>query len=204
MHDDVRPDAPDARCLFGIASEQRGHFTADQARGCGYSWALLAHHARRGRFIRLQRGLYRLRDYPSAPGDEVVAAWLAAGRDAAVVSHESALDWLGLSDVVPDTIHLTVPRARRFRASWPGVTVHTVSRPLGPDEVITRDGVRLTSATRTLVDVARAGTAPEQVIAALRQAIARGLATRAGLELAAHRGGGRVARLTHRALESGT
>jgi predicted transcriptional regulator of viral defense system len=202
MHDTLQIDSPDARRLFDISSEQRGYFTAEQARGCGYSWALLAHHARSGKFVRIQRGLYRLRDYPTAPGDEVVAAWLATGKDVAVVSHDSALEWLGLSDVVPDTIHLSLPRARRFHTSGPGVTVHTVSQPLGRDEVIRRDGLPLTSAARTIVDVARTGTAPEQVIAAVHQAIKRGLATRDGLEMAARRGGERVARLIRQAIEA--
>jgi hypothetical protein len=38
---------------------------------------------------------------------------LAVGKDAAGVSHETALDLLDLSDVIPDTVHLTVPRTRR-------------------------------------------------------------------------------------------
>lgn len=202
MHDTVDSNTPNTLHLFEIASEQRGYFTAEQARSCGYSWALQAHHARSGKFIRLQRGLYRLRDYPTAPGDEVVAAWLAAGRDVAVVSHGSALEWLGLSDAVPEAIHLTVPRAQRYRASRSGVTVHTISQPLDRDEVIARDGIRLTSAARTIVDAARAGTAPEQIIIAVRQAITRGLATHDRLEKAARRGGGRVVRLIRQALEA--
>jgi hypothetical protein len=48
---------PDRARLFEIASEQGGYFTAEQARACGYGWALLSHHVRRGRFIRVPRGL---------------------------------------------------------------------------------------------------------------------------------------------------
>src|SRR3989442_13049990 len=114
--------------LFAVASQQGGHFTADQARRCGYTWALLSHHALRGRFVRIRRGLYRLRDYPSSPGEDVLAGWLAVGRDDAVVSHESALALLGLSDVVPDRVHLTVSRARRGRKAPPGVRMHTTTQ----------------------------------------------------------------------------
>lgn len=103
---------PDRLCLFGTASEQGGYFTAEQARACGYGFALLSHHAKTGRFIRVRRGLYRLREYPSSPREDVLAAWLALGKDVAVVSHESALDLLDLSDVIPDAAHLTVPRSR--------------------------------------------------------------------------------------------
>src|SRR3990172_11685374 len=124
MNDTATPISPDARALFAIASAQAGYFTAAQARESGYSSQLLAHHARTGRFLRIARGLYRLRDYPSAPREEIVAAWLRAGTDA-VVSHESALDLFGLSDVIPNAIHLTVPRARRKLARTAGVVVHT-------------------------------------------------------------------------------
>ena len=48
---------PDRMCLFHVASGQAGYFTAEQARGCGYSRALLSHHARSGRFIRARYGL---------------------------------------------------------------------------------------------------------------------------------------------------
>src|SRR5580658_3800890 len=85
--------------LFELASEQGGYFTAAQARARGFSKALLAHHAKSGRFLRVQQGLYRLREYPSSPREEVIAAWLATGKEVGVVSHDSALDLLALSYV---------------------------------------------------------------------------------------------------------
>ncbi|MBI2918353.1 MAG: type IV toxin-antitoxin system AbiEi family antitoxin domain-containing protein [Chloroflexi bacterium] len=42
--------------LFDIASEQGGYFTSEQAQSRGFSWALLSHHAKTGRFIRVRRG----------------------------------------------------------------------------------------------------------------------------------------------------
>src|SRR5207248_3046491 len=110
---------PDSLCLFEVASEQGGYFTAEQARACRYSFALLSHHVKSGRFLRIRRGLYRLRDYPSSPREDVLAAWLAVGKESAVVSHDSALDLLDLSDVIPDAAHLTVPRFRRNVPSLP-------------------------------------------------------------------------------------
>ena len=89
-------------CLFRVASGQAGYFTAAQARVCGFSRALLSHHARSGRFPRISHGLYRFREYPSSPREHVLAAWLAVGKDVSVVSHESALDLLDLSDIIPD------------------------------------------------------------------------------------------------------
>lgn len=172
---DMTTSDPNAACLFGIASSQHGHFTTEQARSCGYSTSLVAHHAQTGRFRRLRRGLYRLRDYPSAPIDHVAASWLALGGEPAAVSHASALELLGLSDVVADRVHLTVPRSRRHLPRLPGAVVHTTSRPLGRDEVTIRDGILLTNAPRSILDAAEYGVAPEQIEAAARQATARGL-----------------------------
>ena len=115
---------PDQDCLFEVADSQRGYFTSSQARTCGYSWALLSYHVTSGRLMRVQRGLYRLRQYPSSPREEVLVAMLAAGSGA-VVSHDSALDIFGLADVIPDAIHVTVPRSRRSWQAPPSVAMHT-------------------------------------------------------------------------------
>src|SRR5215212_5929960 len=179
--------------LFEIASEQGGYFTAEQARACGYSWALLSHHVKSGRFIRVRRGLYRYRDYPSSPREDVLAAWLAVGKESTVVSHESALDLLDLSDVIPDAAHLSVPRARRNLPSLPGVKIHTTARPLGPSDLAYGHGMVITSATRTILDAAETATAPDQIELAAVQAVERGLASPDQLRLGAAERGRRVA-----------
>jgi predicted transcriptional regulator of viral defense system len=185
---------PDHEALFQTASEQAGYFTTEQAAADGFSSALLTHHTRTGRFLRVGRGLYRLRDYPSEPGEEIVAAWLQQGPGA-VVSHESALVLLGLSDVIADEVHLTVGRERRRLVPRPGVRIHTTTHPLADADVIGRHGVRLTAPARTIADIAAAGMAPDQVSAAVSQALRRGLTTSALLSEAARPRGHRVRRL---------
>jgi predicted transcriptional regulator of viral defense system len=191
---------PNRLCLFEIASEQGGYFTARQARACGYSFALLSHLVKSGRFIRVRRGLYRLREYPSSMREDVLAAWLAVGKDVAVVSHESALDLLDLSDVIPDAAHLIVPRSRRHLPSLPGVRIHTTVRPLRPSDLTYRDGMAVTSATRAIVDAAETGMAPDQIELAVAQAVERGLATPEQLRRDAAGRGRRVAALIEAAL----
>jgi predicted transcriptional regulator of viral defense system len=193
---------PDHEGLFETASAQAGYFTTAQALGHGFSSPLITHHARTGRFVRVTRGLYRLRDYPSSPREQLIAAWLRLAPDAAV-SHESALDLFGLSDVIPDAIHVTVPRTRRRLVRQRGVTIHTTKRPLDGADVAIRDGVRVTAPDRTIADVAEAGTAPEQVVAAARQALDRGLTTREKLRSAARGRGQRVERLIDQAITDG-
>jgi len=192
---------PSRAQLFELASEQGGYFTAAQARARGFSKALLSHHAKSGRFIRARQGLYRFREYPSSPREDVIAAWVATGKEVAAVSHESALDILGLSDVVPEVVHLTVPRARRYRSSFQGVAIHTTTRRLGKSDVVVRDGIRVTAAARSIIDAAKAGTAPEQIMAAVGQALDRGMATKSKLLAVAKARGGRVERLVRQAIQ---
>ena len=200
MNDKTRPDH---ERLFETASAQAGYFTTAQARDHGFSSALLTHHAKTGRFLRVARGLYRLRDYPSSPDEEIVAAWLRQAPDT-VVSHESALELLGLSDVIADRVHLTVPRERRRLAPQAGVTFHTSTHPFSDADIIRRSGVRLTAPARTIVDVAAAGMAPDQVSAAVREALGRGLTTPAILREATRSRARRVERLVEAALAGST
>ena len=192
---------PDAVGLFGLASEQMGHFTAEQARAYGMSKQLVAHHIATGRFIHVRRGLYRFRDYPSSLHDEVMAAWLAAGKETAVVSHESALVLLDLSDVVPHAVHLLIPRSRRGLVRPWGVALHTTRYTLAPGDVVTREGMRVTAPLRTVLDVAETGTASEQVIMAVEQTKRRGWATDALPRERARSRGARVAELIERGLQ---
>jgi len=187
--------------LFDVASGQGGYFTTEQARECGISRALLAHHVKGGRFMRVRRGLYRFREYPPSPREEVLAAWLALGRDGVVVSHESALEILDLSDVIPNAVHLTVPRSRRNLPSLPGVKIHTSSRPVLVGDITVRDGIPITSATRSIIDSAEAGTAPEQIEMAVAQAIGRGQATKDQLRVRARERSRRIAALVSHALD---
>ncbi len=196
---DTLKGKPDHDALFHTASEQAGYFTTAQALGHGFSSPLITHHAQTGRFVRITRGLYRLRDYPSSPHEHLIGAWLRLAPEA-VVSHESALELFGLSDVIPDVIHLSVPRTRRRLARRPGITVHTTKRPLEGAEVALREGVRVTAPERTIADVAESGTAPEQVVAAAREAIERGLTTRDKVRNAGRSRGQRVERLIEQAL----
>ena len=192
---------PDQESLFAFASGQGGYFTADQARSCGYSWALLSHHAKAGRFVRIRRGLYRFRDYPTDRRDHVRAAWLSVGKDIAVVSHQTAMDILDLSDVIPDAVHVTVSRSRRRFPSIPGVQIHTVTRPLKSTETVVREGMKVTSPSRTILDCAEAGIEPEQIELAVRQAVIRGQVTAEALRADAAGRSSRVVRLVTQTLQ---
>ena len=175
----------------GRAYQQSGYFTADQARKHGVSRQLLNHHVRQGRFERVRRGLYRVRGFPSSQHDDIREKWMAVGMDKAVLSHESALALLELSDNVPDRVHLLVPRRHRGLRRPPGVVLHT--RP--DDEKVATVGATACRSRRRRERWSTSPTSsnPNRQRWPPEQALSLGLLTRRQLEQeAARRGKTRV------------
>jgi predicted transcriptional regulator of viral defense system len=160
------------RTLYQLAEAQAGYFTTSQAAQVGVSRRVLSHRAQQGDLEQVRYGLYRLHDFPTQPFEDVAAACLWVGMDSAA-SHETALAVHGISDAMPASIHVTVPRA--FRGSQLGVTVHHA--PLPDDQREVRGGVPVTTIDRTLHDVA-VSSDPSLVQQAVEQAITRGVLSR--------------------------
>jgi len=200
MHDTM-PESPDFTELFQIASGQLGYFTAAQARGKAITRMLLQHHIMQGRITRVYRGVYRFRDYPSTMREEVAAAWLAVGKDDAVVSHESALDLLEIIDIIPNAIDITVPRSKRYLSPPDGITLHTSTRPFEASDITYRNGIRVTSPTRSIVDIAEAGTSVEHVERAIAQALQAGMTSERRLRSVAASRSQRVQGVIEHAIE---
>jgi hypothetical protein len=102
---------------------------------------------------------------------------------------------------IPNAVHLLVNRNDRGIRPLQGVTLHTTKKALEPSEVVSREGICVTDPVRSILDAAGAGTAPEQIVMAVRQALGRGIATRRSLLARANRRGGRVANLIRLAVE---
>ena len=184
---------PDAAALYRIAEQQGGYFTTAQAHKAGFNSKLIWHHQRKGKFVRGAHGVYRFRQFPASPYEDLFVAWLRCGPNA-VISHESALAVYDLSDVVPGAIHVTVSQTASRRRT--GLRQHT-SR-LRPSDIKRREGLPVTSVERTVADVAKAGLAEELVRSAIRQALERGLTDQRALREEARRRGGRAARVIGR------
>lgn len=180
-------DQPDVRGLETIAYQQHGYFTTSQARERGISSQLLSHYVRRNRFERVRRGLYRLPGFPRPEDDEMREKWMAVGAEKALLSHQSALALLDLSDNIPNAVHLLVGRRYRGLRRPAGVVIHT-----RPDEeevdTVWREGLPLTAPARTIADVV-GEIQPEQLEMAVRQALGRGLLTARELEKEAQQRG---------------
>lgn len=171
---------PDWDRLFETAGAQHGYFTTRQAADAGYSSQLLLKHIRAGRVARTRRGIYRLVHFPAGDHEELVTAWLWS-EQVGVVSHQTALALHRLSDALPAHVHLTLPTAwsrRRFRVPA-DVALHHADVP--PEDRAWFGAVPTTNPRRTLNDCARGGLSPELLRQAARQALRRGLVTKAEL-----------------------
>ncbi len=189
--------------LFEFAASQAGYFTAAQAHAIGYSTRAIGHHVRAGHFERVSRGFYRLPEFPALPHEDVVAAWIAAGPERAVVSHDTALALYELAPSRVREIHVTVPFAHRprHRPGLKSVRIHTTKEPLRSDEVGQRSGVRVTSPARTIADVAEVGADPSVVVEAVVRALITGLVTTSELVRSVADRSERVRRLIERAIK---
>lgn len=171
------------RELFRLASEQGGYFTAKQAARHGCSRQLLRYHVSAGNFERAGRGLYRQPLLPVAEHDDLIRISLwsrdLADRPQAVASHSTALALHGLSDVLPNKLHFSVPPS--FRKPAPrGCELHRAR--LAKHEIVDAEGFAMTTALRTLQDLGAAGgVSREQFKRACEDALRRGLVRRSEL-----------------------
>ena len=156
--------------LLTAAALQQGYFRTRQAIDAGWTRRALNWAASTGEIEKIRYGLYRFAHFPGTPSDELYELQVLAPTG--TFSHETALTLFGLSDLLPRTTHFTVPRASGLKPR-PGVTIH--HRRLAPDERVLRDGLWLTSIPRTLLDAARSGVDPDQLLAAADEARSRAL-----------------------------
>ena len=165
-----------ARLLYEIAAAQGGYFTSAQAMQVGYAYSQQHFHVSRGNWLRIDRGLFRLRDFPPGEREDLIrwSLWSRnqKGVPQAAVSHDTALTVHELSDVMPVRVHLTVPPG--FRKSVPpGCVLHKAS--LAPEEIESRTGYRVTTPLRTLLDVADSPLSQEHLNRAVSDALEGGL-----------------------------
>ncbi len=184
------PQERRAERLFEIADRQAGYFTAKQAREAGYGYRLQHYHRERRHWIPVGHGLFRLGRYPGGQNEDLVRLYLWSrdreGEPQAIVSHETALRLHGLSDLMPEKVHLSVPKGFR-KQPQKGVVLHKTD--VSEADAEDWDGFRVTTPLRTILDVVRSReVSPEHLESAVREAVARGLVRRKRLR-------GRLSRL---------
>ena len=169
--------------LFKSAGERRGYFTTAEAEEHGLSRRALVHRAHRGELEHVGYGLWRLAAWPARPDDDLYA--IQARAPFGMFSHDTALSILGLGDLVPSSIHLTIPESSRL-GRRAGLRLHR-SRSAAMSDRHLRDGLWVSTPVRALLDTAGAGGDPDQVRSAAREARGRSLLSSADIaRLRAH------------------
>jgi len=186
------------RRLLQVAGGHSGMFTAAQAKQAGYSYAAQRYHVEHGNWNRIDRGLFRLPDWPTGPHEDLVR-WVLWSGGRAVVSYETALSVHGLGDVDPARVHLTVPPS--FRMSSPGAVFHKQELP--HSDIQHLEGFPVTTPIRTVLDVAAGQLDQDQLTRAVHQALDDGLVTKRRLLERADAFGAHAALRIERALAAG-
>ena len=142
---------PVGRRVAGLATRQHGVVAARQLVALGLAQQTIADWVAAGRLHRVHRGVYAVGHSVLGVRGHWTAAVLAAGPGAAL-SHASAAALWDLRRSAATIIDVTVA-GRAGRTKRPGLRVHR-PRTLRPLEVMTREGIRVTSPARTILDLA--------------------------------------------------
>lgn len=158
--------------LYRLAAHQAGYFTAAQAIDIGYSYQAQKHHVDHGNWLRVDRGLFRIPEWPAGLHDSLVR-WVLWSKDRAIVSHDSAAAAHNLGVVNPAKVHLTVPP--EFRMSHPAVVLH--HRILPNADVTHVGGAPITTLVRTVLDLIETYVDEELLDGVVDDALAGGSVT---------------------------
>ncbi|MEU3795995.1 type IV toxin-antitoxin system AbiEi family antitoxin domain-containing protein [Streptomyces fructofermentans] len=150
--------------LSGPAADQWGLVTATQAKRLGLSGVQLLRLTEADLLESVGHGVYALPAAGIPPHLEIKIAWLRLepqafaweraidSPDSGVVSHASACQLHALGDIPASDAEISVPRRRTTIV--PSVRLRTAA--LKPADITVIDGLPVTTATRTIVDLLRA------------------------------------------------
>ena len=141
------PPGVDAR-LAEIGGHQYGLARTADLRVIGLDSSAVSRRVARGSLHRRYPGVYAIGHLGLSREGELLAAVFAGGAGAALGCQSAAQSWDAWRWRVP-VIHVVTTRQR---TPQPGIRWH-ISRRLDPRDVTLRDGIPVTTAARTLVDL---------------------------------------------------
>ncbi|OEJ36299.1 type IV toxin-antitoxin system AbiEi family antitoxin domain-containing protein [Streptomyces agglomeratus] len=169
--------------LSGFAADQWGLVTAAQAKGAGLNGVQLLRLTEVGLLEGVGRGVYLVTAVGQPEHLEIKVAWLrlqpalpawrrsADDPDSGVVSHASACQLHNLGDIPTPEVEISVPRRRV--TTEPSVRLRTAL--IDPSDVTWVDGLPVTTARRTILDLLAAKTDGGHVGGVIAEAERRGL-----------------------------
>lgn len=151
-----------------VALDQHGFVTTAQALEEGISHAELSTMVARDRLERAAHGVYRVPQVPETEHDQYQLAVLWTGAPETCLSHDTALEAWGITDINPDRIHVTVDRRRRLRRSG-GERYVIHHDDLDPAQITWWQGIRIVNVSTAIAQGIDSGV-PTYLI---RQALER-------------------------------
>jgi hypothetical protein len=171
--------------LGGLAADQYGLVTSAQAGARGVDGVTLLRLRDAGLLELVGRGVYQVTGAVTPTHLEMRVAWLrldparpawerdGLGARDGVVSHRSACVVHGLGDIPAPTVELTI--AHRMTTREPRVVLHLRSGGLHRRDTEIVDGLPVTTAERTIVDLLRDGADAGHIGGVIADAEHRGL-----------------------------
>lgn len=159
-----------------IARRQDNVITREQLLSVGLGRGAIEHRVKGGTMQRIHKSVFLIGPAPPTPMARARAAALACG-DGAVVSHRTAAELYGLLPKTAGDVDVTV--AARNPGARPGIRLHRVAG-IGPGEAVSMRGMAITSAARTICDIA-ATELSREVEHALQEALYREVITEASV-----------------------
>ncbi|MFD8440347.1 type IV toxin-antitoxin system AbiEi family antitoxin domain-containing protein [Streptomyces microflavus] len=148
------------------AADQWGLVTAAQAKRIGLNAVQILRLTEAGLLENVGRGVYLLQAAGFPQHLEIKVAWLRlqpavfaserplGGKDSGVVSHASACQLHGLGDIPAPKAEISVPRRRTTTEPF----VHLRTMQLDPGNITLVQGLPVTTARRTILDLFRSKT----------------------------------------------
>lgn len=156
--------------IYEVAQYQEGYVANYQV---DVSRQMFSHYESTGRLERIQRGIYRVSHFPMSENEEFIVAYLWS-RERGVLSHETGLSIYDLSDALPNAVHLSYPPDAALPKEQPEwLKLHRIEVP--EEDRQWYSTVPVTTARRTIIDLASAGFNPNLFQQALDEAKERGL-----------------------------
>lgn len=163
-------DGSAVSAAFALASRQHGVISLEQLRRCALTRSQLHTAVANGLLVPEVPRVYAVRGAPSTVSRRQMAGLLCLGADA-VLSHETAARLHGFDRCIADVVEFTLPR--RGRGVRAPLRVHT-TKCLSRLDTVFVDGWPCTSATRTVIDLARLRIPTVRLEAAIDSAVRSG------------------------------
>ena len=158
----------DAR-IAELAEEEKGVLSTAELQACGLTRGAIAHRERRGWLHRMHQSVYAVGHRALTDAARWLAAVKACGQTAVLSHYAAAASW-GFVEWDGRDVDVTVTKQGSRRHA--GIRVHRTAT-LERRDIVVRDGIRVTSPERTLLDLASQLSFPK-----LRRAVREAMAQR--------------------------